>query len=82
MTNLLSAELGPDNIRVNNLAPGMMTAQLPQELVDRVLSTQKLPRQGRPDDLVGALVYLCSDESSFMTGATLRVDGGMTHGHI
>ncbi|WP_327176324.1 SDR family NAD(P)-dependent oxidoreductase [Mycolicibacterium setense] len=82
LNNLLAAELGPDNIRVNAIAPGMMTAKLPPEQVERVVSGQKLQRQGSPADLVGALLYLCSDSSSFMTGSTIRVDGGMIRGHI
>lgn len=82
LNNLLAAELGADNIRVNALAPGMMTAKLPPEQVARVVSEQKLKRQGTPHDLVGALLYLCSDSSSFVTGTTIRVDGGMIRGHI
>lgn len=82
MTNVLSAELGADNIRVNAIAPGMMTAQIPEELIREQLGLQKLGRQGRPDDLVGALLFLCSDRSSFMTGQTLLVDGGVISGHV
>ncbi|WP_375501596.1 SDR family NAD(P)-dependent oxidoreductase [uncultured Jatrophihabitans sp.] len=82
LNNLLAAELGPDNIRVNAIAPGMMTAKLAPEQVARVVSEQKLQRQGSPRDLVGALLYLCSDSSSFVTGTTIRVDGGMIRGHI
>jgi NAD(P)-dependent dehydrogenase (short-subunit alcohol dehydrogenase family) len=82
LNNLLAAELGPDNIRVNAIAPGMMTAKLPPDQVAGVIASQKLRRQGNPSDLVGALLYLCSDSSSFVTGTTIRVDGGMIRGHI
>lgn len=81
MTNILSNELAADNIRVNAIAPGMMTAKLPPEMIQAMLARQKLQRLGRPEDLVGALIYLCSDRSGFVTGATLRVDGGVTRGH-
>lgn len=82
LTNVLSAELGPDGIRVNALAPGMMTAQLPPEHIAALLSQQKLNRQGEPADLVGALLFLCSDRSGFVTGTTIRVDGGLVKGHL
>jgi NAD(P)-dependent dehydrogenase (short-subunit alcohol dehydrogenase family) len=82
MTNVLSAELGPEHIRVNAIAPGMMTSQLPPDQVAAVLRMQKVQRAGSPQDLVGALLYLCSEDSSFVTGTTLRVDGGMTRGHL
>jgi NAD(P)-dependent dehydrogenase (short-subunit alcohol dehydrogenase family) len=80
VTQLLAAEYADDNIRVNAIAPGMMTAQLPEEQVRILLASQTVKRQGRPDDLIGALLYLCSDRSSFMNGQTLVVDGGMSRG--
>jgi NAD(P)-dependent dehydrogenase (short-subunit alcohol dehydrogenase family) len=58
----------------------MMTAQLPEDQVQALLATQTVRRQGRPDDLVGALLYLCSDRSGFVNGQTLVVDGGMSRG--
>ncbi len=72
----LAEEFEPDNIRVNGIAPGMMTGRVPQEIIDMVLARQVLKKRGKPEDLVGALLYLCSDASSFMSGQTLLVDGG------
>ena len=80
VTQLLAAEFADDGIRVNAIAPGMMTAQLPEEQVQALLASQTVRRQGRPDDLVGALLYLCSDRSGFVNGQTLVVDGGMSRG--
>ena len=80
VTRLLAAEFADDAIRVNAIAPGMMTAQLPEEQVQALLASQTVRRQGRPDDLVGALLYLCSDRSGFVNGQTLVVDGGMSRG--
>lgn len=77
VTRVLAAEFSVDNIRVNGIAPGMMTAKMPPEQVASLLARQTVRRQGRPDDLVGALLYLCSDDSSFVNGQTLTVDGGM-----
>lgn len=82
VTKVLSAELGPDNIRVNAIGPGVMTAKIPPELLAEQLAMQKLRRQGNPQDLVGALLFLCSDQSSFVTGQTLLVDGGAIRGHV
>lgn len=78
LTVALAAEFGDDGIRVNAIAPGMMTGLLPQPLVESVLALQMIHRRGTPDDLVGALLFLCSDAASFITGQTLIVDGGAT----
>jgi NAD(P)-dependent dehydrogenase (short-subunit alcohol dehydrogenase family) len=77
ITQLLATEFADDGIRVNAIAPGMMTAQLPEDMVAAMLAKQTVRRQGAPEDLVGGLLYLCSDVSSFMNGQTLRIDGGM-----
>jgi NAD(P)-dependent dehydrogenase (short-subunit alcohol dehydrogenase family) len=82
MTRVLSAELGGDEIRVNAIAPGVMTAKIPQDLLEAQLAMQKIGRQGTPQDLVGALLFLCSEQSSFMTGQTLLIDGGAIRGHV
>ena len=55
VTRVLAAEFSADNIRVNGIAPGMMTAKMPPAQVEALLSRQTVRRQGRPDDLVGAL---------------------------
>jgi NAD(P)-dependent dehydrogenase (short-subunit alcohol dehydrogenase family) len=77
VTRVLAAEFAEDNIRVNGIAPGMMTAKMPPAQVQSLLGRQTVRRQGRPEDLVGALLYLCSDDSSFVNGQTITVDGGM-----
>ncbi|MDV8070993.1 glucose 1-dehydrogenase [Rhodococcus sp. IEGM 1366] len=82
MTQMMATELGSENIRVNAIAPGMMTAKIPEELIRQQLALQRLSRQGRPEDLTGALLYLASPHSSFMTGQTLLVDGGTIRGRI
>ncbi|MEO5839863.1 MAG: SDR family oxidoreductase [Acidimicrobiales bacterium] len=77
VTRVLAAEFSQDNIRVNGIAPGMMTAKMPPAQVQSLLARQTVRRQGRPEDLVGALLYLCSDDSAFVNGQTITVDGGM-----
>ena len=82
MTNALATELAHDDIRVNAIAPGVMTGKIPADLLQKQLDLQRLPRRGTPHDLVGALLFLCSDRSSFITGQTILVDGGATRGRI
>ena len=77
VTKVLADELSADNIRVNGIAPGVMTAKLPEDQVQRLLARQTIRRPGQPEDLVGLLLYLCSEESSFMNGQTVVIDGGM-----
>lgn len=77
VTRVLAAEFSEDNIRVNGIAPGVMTAKIPAEQFKSLLNRQTVRRPGKPDDLVGALLYLCSDDSAFVNGQTITVDGGL-----
>lgn len=80
-TKTMSAELAPKGIRVNAVAPGVidtsMTAVVPQEAMDRLLMRSDVKRKGTPDEVANAILYLASDLSSFVTGQTIRVDGGI-----
>ncbi|MGH2785732.1 MAG: SDR family NAD(P)-dependent oxidoreductase [Actinomycetota bacterium] len=81
LTRSLAKFLGPDNITVNAIAPGFMEtdstlSMIPANRLDQLIGMQPLRRMGNPDDLTGALLYLCSDESAFTTGQVLIVDGG------
>jgi len=79
-----AAELGPSGVRVNAIAPGIvdtpLTAQIQAvpEWAEAYASKSALGRWSRPDELVGAVVYLASDASTFVTGSQLFVDGGWT----
>ncbi len=79
LTKSLARELGKDNIRVNAVLPGVtrtdMVAALPQEMVDRIAATIPLGRVGEPEEVANAFVFLASDKASYITGATLSVDG-------
>jgi len=79
LTRELAAEFASDNIRVNGIAPGIMNGRLPEDVLKVALSRQLLRRRGAPEDLVGTLLFLATDASSFMTGQTLIVDGGSAH---
>jgi NAD(P)-dependent dehydrogenase (short-subunit alcohol dehydrogenase family) len=84
MTRALSRELGQHGIRVNTLAPGFtlsdtLMAENPghvQTSRDRVVQSRALPRDEQPEDLLGALIFLASADSDFITGQTIAVDGG------
>src|SRR5262249_11215368 len=76
LTVALATAFGPDNIRVNGIAPGVMNGRVPAEVLEKVLSQQVLKRRGAPEDLAGVLLFLATDASSFMTGQTVIVDGG------
>lgn len=82
MTKGLAAELAADGIRVNAIAPGVIATPMttetradPQTLA-RFLAHTPLGRVGEPEELVGPVVFLVSELSSYVTGVTLPVDGG------
>lgn len=78
----MSRELAPWGITVNMVAPGWIPVERhekdPQEAKDAYFELIPAGRWGVPDDVAGAVVYLASDEASFVTGQTLCVNGGMT----
>ncbi len=83
LTRALSRELGAHGICVNTLAPGLILSDSilqNREHVERaeqgVLASRALKRRGYPEDLIGALLFLASSDSDFVTGQTLAVDGG------
>lgn len=79
MTQSLARELGPDNIRVNAVAPGIiqtdMVAALPDEVQASLINCIPLGRMGTPDDVADAFLYLASEMASYVTGEILSVDG-------
>ena len=80
LTKTLARELGPSGIRVNSLCPGLVRTGraplVPDERYERMAKERAMRRDLLPEDLVGPLVFLCSDEASMVTGHALVVDGG------
>jgi 3-oxoacyl-[acyl-carrier protein] reductase len=80
-TKSLAKELGSRNVRANVVAPGYVKTQLtdvlPEEATTAMLTNTPLARLGEPEDIAGAVRFLCSDAASFITGEVLLVDGGL-----
>ncbi|HEV8616558.1 MAG TPA: glucose 1-dehydrogenase [Methylomirabilota bacterium] len=83
MTRALARELGPAGITVNAVAPGLIlsdTVQANPDItsfqLDAIMQARSLKREAFPDDVEGTVVFLASDDSAFMSGQTLVVDGG------
>lgn len=84
-TRALNRDLGKHGIRVNTLAPGLIMSdsivantEHIDEMRDAVIAARSIKRDGHPEDLIGALVFLASAESDFVAGQTLAVCGGTT----
>ncbi len=95
MSRCAAAELSPQNIRVNAICPGLIATSifgasmgLPIAVADQMAArfveagpkVQPIPKAGLPDDIARAALYLASDDSLFVTGAHIVVDGGLTIG--
>lgn len=82
LTRELAASWGRKGIRVNAIAPGFFHSRLADKVIDiyerSIQETNAIPRIGREGELKGATVFLASDASSYITGQTIVVDGGMT----
>ncbi len=83
MTRALARELGPDGITVNAVAPGLILSDTVQANPDitgfqqaAIMQARSLRREAFPEDVEGTVVFLASDDSAFMSGQTLVVDGG------
>jgi NAD(P)-dependent dehydrogenase (short-subunit alcohol dehydrogenase family) len=81
MTRTMAVELAPDNIRVNAVAPGVTETAASRTYTDedpeRDRQAIAMGRRGRPEEQAGAILFLLSDLSSYITGQTLLVDGGL-----
>lgn len=80
-TNALAKEMAPLGVRVNAIAPGTtntdMLKDIPQDDIRHVINEIPLKRLGTPEDVANLALFLLSDESSYITGETINVDGGV-----
>ena len=81
MTKTWAKELGRKGINVNAVAPGFietgMTAKVPEKILDQMKQMVPLARLGKPEDIANAYLFLASDESNYVNGTVLHVDGGI-----
>jgi NAD(P)-dependent dehydrogenase (short-subunit alcohol dehydrogenase family) len=84
MIRALAAELGPSGVRLNAVAPGVVETPLTKQIIENeawyraYAEKSMLKRWASPAEMAGAVVFLCSDASSYVTGSYLLVDGGWT----
>lgn len=82
LTKSLSKEVGRFGVRVNAVAPGFietpMTAVLPEEMKGVIKKFTAMGRFGQPEEIANAIAFLASDQASFITGAVLNIDGGLS----
>jgi NAD(P)-dependent dehydrogenase (short-subunit alcohol dehydrogenase family) len=80
LTKAWAAEYGPSGVRVNAVAPGpthtALMEAVPEEMVNQLAALAPAGRVARPEELAAAIVFLASDDASFVHGVTLAVDGG------
>lgn len=79
MTKTLAAEVGARGIRVNAVAPGLIETGMTDSLPDLDVIKKQIPlkRLGKPEEVAGAVSFLCSKDSSYITGHTLSINGGL-----
>jgi 3-oxoacyl-[acyl-carrier protein] reductase len=84
MTKVWARELGRYGVRVNAIAPGFTATEIlismPEKILDGMKKRTPLGRMGEPREIANAYLFLASDDASFITGDTLRVDGGLVVG--
>jgi NAD(P)-dependent dehydrogenase (short-subunit alcohol dehydrogenase family) len=76
LTREMAADFGPWGVRVNAIAPGEIDTAILSPGTDKIVETIPLRRLGAPDEVAKAIYYLCTDQSSYVTGSELMINGG------
>ncbi|HEY5347032.1 MAG TPA: SDR family oxidoreductase [Rhizomicrobium sp.] len=76
LTRELAADFGPLGVRVNAIAPGEIDTAILSPGTEKIVETIPLRRLGLPEEIAKAIYYLCTDQSSYVTGAELHINGG------
>jgi len=84
LSRVLALELGPSNVLVNCIAPGLietpLSMNLNPEVREKLINAQPTKKMGKPEDVANAVVFLLNEDTDFITGQTLYVDGGKSIG--
>jgi acetoacetyl-CoA reductase len=79
-TKALALEVARKGVTVNTISPGYIGTKImaiPKEVLDtKILPQIPLGRLGKPEEIAGLIIYLCSDEAAFLTGANIAINGG------
>jgi 3-oxoacyl-[acyl-carrier protein] reductase len=78
MVKGLAADLAPRGITINNIQPGPIETDMTADMIDTIKALIPLKRVGQPGEVAGLAAYLASEESGYMTGASITIDGGMS----
>jgi 3-oxoacyl-[acyl-carrier protein] reductase len=81
VTKAVAQEMASRGITVNAVAPGYiatdMTKDLPEEVKTKIMASIPMARMGKPEDIAGAVKFLCSEDAAYITGQVIAVNGGM-----
>ena len=82
MTKTLAMEVGSRNIRVNSVSPGIIETDMISNIPNMEALKKNIPLQrfGKPEEVCGAVSFLCSQDASYITGQTINVNGGIYTG--
>jgi NAD(P)-dependent dehydrogenase (short-subunit alcohol dehydrogenase family) len=76
LTREMAADFGPLGVRVNAIAPGEIDTAILSPGTEKIVETIPMRRLGAPEEVAKAIYYLCTDQSSYVTGAELHINGG------